>query len=192
MLSSDMGVSIPQAGQRPFKRYANPRNPRITSKFQSLRRDKGHSNQIDQNVECDAEIQFQSLRRDKGHSNALDCWWETHNPRGFNPSGGTKAIQTGAQASRSGQPHSFNPSGGTKAIQTRVSGVVRVYPKVSIPQAGQRPFKPVGHQARSSLEVSFNPSGGTKAIQTCSSGGIAPSDSCFNPSGGTKAIQTSP
>jgi len=87
-------VSIPQAGQRPFKPREFSGGIRAGCQFQSLRRDKGHSNLSARNLRV-----------------KTDC---------FNPSGGTKAIQTRKlhRLVHRAQPPSFNPSGGTKAIQT--------------------------------------------------------------------------
>ncbi len=112
---------------------------------------------------------------------------------GFNPSIGTKDVQTPPRPAPRPQTESFNPSIGTKDVQTRCARYKPAHSRqtVSIPQSGQRTFKQdeaiVSAQSLLLFQSLNRDKGRSNAPRTASRHDWRRS---FNPSIGTKDVQT--
>ncbi len=182
-------VSIPQSGQRTFKQCIAKRAI-APAPFQSLNRDKGRSNyQI--RDEIAALKEFQSLNRDKGRSNPGQLTRTLRRKFRFNPSIGTKDVQTYRAQKKIAAGKSFNPSIGTKDVQTLVVKAREVVSTVSIPQSGQRTFKQMMSVIARPGNGKFQSLNRDKGRSNFNRARCRQACCCrFNPSIGTKDVQT--
>ncbi len=162
-----------------------------TLRFQSLNRDKGRSNKRRHWSGRRAGDWFQSLNRDKGRSNRPHTTHKRPRLARFNPSIGTKDVQTAAEKEFCLRLGGVSiPQSGQRTFKRAPKLELVAWTNVSIPQSGQRTFKRARERERAGGGKGFNPSIGTKDVQTASDGERVGGCSGFNPSIGTKDVQT--